>query len=336
MNQPEFLHKGDAIYMVAPSFGVAGDISPYAIRYKEAKKHFLAKGYRVIEGENIFLEEGVAASSSPEKRAKEIMDAFASEAKLILSVGGGETMVEILPHLDFAFLASKRKWFMGSSDNTNLTLPLALLADTMSIYGPCAPSFYQKKWRNAEIDAIALLEGKKDLQGYPKYSITKSNKDHPLWSYRLTQEKTIRSFHYEAPFSGRILGGCLDCILGLMGTPYADMSAFNARYSSDKVIFALEAYDLNPLSIRRGLFQMKEAGYFTNCAGFLFGRHMCRDLEIFGVNKYNAVSDILGELNVPILMDVDFGHIPPALPFKIGAKAVITLEKGNIYIHYEE
>ena len=336
MRQPKHINKGDAIYMVAPSFGVTTE--PYSIRYVEALKRFKAKGYRIIEGGNVLLEEGVAASTTPEKRGKEINDAFASDASLILSVGGGETMVEMLPFVDFdAIKKGEPKWFMGFSDNTNLTLPLVLLTDTISIYGPCAPSFYQKKWRVSEEDSFRLLAGETHLEGYPKFSITRSNKLHPLWAYRLTQQKIIQSHSYEGPFSGRLIGGCLDCILGLIGTPYGNVPEYAERHKEEGIIFFFEACDLNPLSIRRGLFQLKQAGWFKYAKGFLLGRHLCRDQEWLGVNKYNAVLDILSPLGLPILMDIDLGHIPPSLPIKVGAKATVSLnDENNIVFDYDE
>ena len=69
---------------------------------------------------------------------------------------------------------------------------------------------------------------------------------------------------------------------------------------------------------------------------FLIGRPLCRDAEIFGVNKRNAVLDILSPLGVPVLLDVDLGHIAPSLPIKVGAKATVSLKEGNIVYDYEE
>ena len=334
MRQSDFLHQGDTIYMVAPSFGVTTE--PYATRYLEARKRFLSKGYRLIEGPNVFKAEGVASSASPKERGEEINAAFASDAQLVLSVGGGETMVEMLPYVDFEAIKNRSpKWFMGFSDNTNLTFPLALLTDTISIYGPCASAFFQKKWRLSEQDSFDLLMGKKMLTGYPKYSITKKNALHPLWTYRLTQPKIIQAVNYEKPLEGILLGGCLDPILGLVGTPYADVKAFMARHPQ-KIIWFLEACDLNPLAIRRGLFQLKEAGWFDRAAGFLFGRHLCGDAEWIGVNKYNAVTDILADLGLPILMDIDLGHVSPSLPIKVGAEATVSLKDGNIIFEYKQ
>ncbi|MBP5091572.1 MAG: LD-carboxypeptidase [Bacilli bacterium] len=333
MRKPAYLQKGDVVRFVAPSFGVTTE--PYMSRYARAYKNWKRFGYNVEEGPNVHLNDGVAASSSPEERAKEIMEAFSSDASLILSVGGGETMCEILPYIDFAKLKElPPKWFMGYSDNTNLTFPLTVLCNTLAVYGPCATQFFQKEPRLSEKDALRLLQGEKDFEGYPLYSKTKNNPLRPFLPYRLSKKKIITPINYEEPMKGTLLGGCLDCLITLCGTKYDEVRRFNAEHK-EGVIWFLEACDLSPLGIRRALFQLKEAGWFDNAKGFLFGRPLCIEGEMMGVDHINAVTDILSDLGKPILLDVDLGHIPPMLPIISGAKAVASYQNENIYLHYE-
>ena len=294
------------------------------------------KGFIVEEGPNVRLAEGVAASASPEARAKEINDAFASDAKLILSVGGGETMYEILPYVDFdAIRKSEPKWFMGFSDNTHLTFLLPTLCDTAAIYGPCAGSFFMKKWRCSEADALAILEGATHSEGYPKWSITRTREDRPLWGYRLTQPKIITPYQYEKPFEGTLLGGCMDVLLGLKGTKYDQVAAFNKAHP-EGVIWFMEAFDFNSLLLRHAYWQLRQAGWFDNAKGFLIGRPRAGWEEIMGVDRFNAATDILGSLGVPILFDVDVSHLGPTLPIKTGIQARVAFEKGNLIIDYSE
>ncbi len=334
MRQAPFLRGNELIDLVAPSFGVTTE--PYLSRNEVAIKNFKKMGFRVHEGECVHLEEGVASSASPQKRGKEIMDAFHDESSLILSVGGGELMNEILPFIDFEEI--KRlppKWFMGFSDNTNLTFTLATLSNSISIYGPCSPQFFSKKLRCSELDAFSLLKGEKHIEGYPKYSITPRNELHPLWIYRLTQKKVITPYFYSKPMEGILLGGCLDCLANLCGTRFDNVKDFNEKHP-EGVIWFLEACDLSPLALRRALFELKEAGWFVHTKGFLMGRHLCGDNEIFGVSKVNATLDILSTFGVPILMDIDLGHIPPSMPIKVGAKAKVSFKQENIVFDYQE
>jgi len=332
MRKPPYLHKGSKIYLVAPSFGCTTE--PYLTRLEVSIKNLKKMGYEVIEGPNIHLEDGVAASTSAKARAKEIMDAFASDADLILSVGGGETMCEILPYIDFEKIKNlPPKWFMGFSDNTNLTATIAMLSDTMTVYGPCAPQFFMKKIRLSELDGLRMLSGEKHFEGYPKYSITKSNKERPLWTYRLTQPKIITPHKFKAPVEGTLFGGCMDCLINICGTKYDKVAEFNAAHP-EGIIWFLEACDLNPLSLRRACFQLKEAGWFQNAKAILFGRPLCLNAEIMEINRFNACLDILQDLNIPILFDIDLGHISPSMPIMTGAKAKVSLVKGNVIFDY--
>ena len=61
------------------------------------------------------------------------MDAYESDSSAIISVGGGEIMCEILPYIDFDKIAKlPHKFFMGFSDNTNLTYTLATIYSFVS------------------------------------------------------------------------------------------------------------------------------------------------------------------------------------------------------------
>lgn len=334
MKLPPFIHPGDKVIAVAPSFGVTSE--PYLTRYQIARKNWERRGYFVEEGPCVHLEEGVASSASPEKRAEEIMGAFRGDASLILSVGGGETMCDILPYIDFEEISKlPPKWFMGFSDNTNLTFPLATLSSLITVYGPCFPQYFHKPYRLAEKDALDLLEGRTaHVEGYPKYSITRSNPDHPLWTYRCTQKKVITPINGEEPMRGTLLGGCLDCLINICGTEFDRVKEFIAK-EKEGVIWFLEACDLSPLGIRRALFQLIHAGWFASAKGFLIGRPLCKDAEICGVNKHSAVSDMLSSFGVPIWMDVDLGHISPSMPILCGAKATVSLIEGNLIIDYD-
>ena len=87
-------------------------------------------------------------ATRPEKCAEEFNDWYTSpENDVLISCGGGELMCTILDDIDFDRIRqAEPKWFMGYSDNTNLTFLLTTLCDTASIYGPCAAAFGMEPW----------------------------------------------------------------------------------------------------------------------------------------------------------------------------------------------
>ena len=62
--------------------------------------------------------------------------------------------------------------------------------------------------------------------------------------------------------------------------------------------------------------------------GFLIGRPLCYGQELMGLDQYHAVTDLLSEYRVPIVMDVDIGHLPPQMPLICGSMADVAV-KGN-------
>jgi muramoyltetrapeptide carboxypeptidase LdcA involved in peptidoglycan recycling len=184
-------------------------------------------------------------------------------------------------------------------------------------------------------DAFDLVCGKKDIvKSYGKWEKESlKDEEHPLIPYNLTEQLQIRYFHTdkdEAEFEGRLIGGCMDCLVTLLGTRFDGVKEFNERYEDDGFIWFLESCDLNPMAIRRAVWQMKEAGWFSHVKGFLIGRPLHFEEEAMGVDRYNAVTDLLKEYKVPVIMDLDIGHLPPMMPLVCGARASVR-SKGNSF-----
>ena len=335
MRQAEFLDYGATIEMIAPSFGVTTE--PYFTRYEASKRNLERLGFQIKEGENVHSDTGIFSSNTPTKRAAEFINAYTdSSVDAIFSVGGGELMVDILPYIPFRKLKKvPPKWFVGYSDNTNLIFPLTTLCDVVSIYGPCATTFYEKPLLYSERDTMKMLFGEKHFSGYQFYGKETNDGNHPFQRYSLDIRKKIKAINYSEPFQGTLVGGCLDCLLTLCGTKYDKVTQFKKKHTEGLVWF-LEACDLDLLSIRRGLFQLDQAGWFDNAKGFIIGRPLAISEKTEGIDHFSAVTDILSSKQVPILMDVDFGHLPPMMPIKSGAECRISFQKGNIRMDYME
>lgn len=337
MRYPAFLNPNGKIGFIAPSFGAS--ISPYRERFQRACERFSAEGYELVLGPNCNAACGIGKSNTPEKCAEEINDFFChNRADVIIACGGGETMCEDMSYVDFAGITNApAKWFMGYSDNTNLTFLLPTLCDTAAIYGPLAPSFGTDTVHESLLDAKRLFTGKaltvRNYNGWERKSIkTPSN---PFEGYNITEPYCQQSFPKDdLDFSGRLLGGCLDLLSVLCGTRFDAVSAFIDRYREDGIIWFLEACDLTPMGVRRSLWQLKEAGWFRYVKGFLIGRPALFEYEMMGENRINAVLDMLSGYGVPVLMDLDIGHLPPMMPLICGAYANVHSDGKSVSIEH--
>lgn len=336
MRYPKFLQKNDKIGFVAPSFGC--DTEPYFSAFSNAREKFNQLGYGIDLGPNCLVGKGIGISNTPVLCAEELNTYYQSEEnQVIISCGGGELMCEVVPYIDFEMVKNVTpKWYMGFSDNTNFTFLSTTISDTAAIYGPCASAFGMEPWHPSIEDAYDLLCGKKNtFTNYEKWEKEGlKDEEHPLLPYNVTEPVKMVSTVGDVSFEGRLVGGCLDCLINLVGTKYDQVKAFNEKYKDDGIIWFLEACDLNVMSIRRALWHLKEAGWFEHVKGFLIGRPLCIEEEAFGIDHLEAVTSILSEFGVPILMDLDIGHYAPMIPIVSGSIAKVVFEENTIKITY--
>lgn len=76
------------------------------------------------------------------------------------------------------------------------------------------------------------------------------------------------------------------------------------------MLWYLENFASDPLTLYRILWQMKEANWFFNCNGFIIGRTR----GIFQVDDFSyldALHKIFDDMKIPVIYDVDIGHLPP-------------------------
>lgn len=352
MRYPNFLQNNGTIGFVAPSFGCA--IEPYTSGFDNAQKKWRKMGYQMKLGPNCYAGDGVGISSTPQACGQELTQGYCDkESDILISCGGGELMCEILDHVDFERIGkADPKWYMGYSDNTNFTFLLTTLCDTASVYGPCAGTFGMEPWHESLSDAMALLRGEKlTLSGYDRWERESlKDEEHPCVPYNLTEASVIKYLlpdgrtnvdslaaaggQESAPqidFSGRLLGGCVDCLVNLLGTGYDRVTDFVERYQGDGILWFLEACDLNLMGIRRAMWQMEHAGWFRHCSGFLIGRpRIGMGVSEFGIDEYQAVVEMIKKYHVPILMDLDIGHISPMMPLICGSMARVVSD-GSTY-----
>lgn len=364
MRYPKFLPENGTIGFVAPSFGC--NIEPYRSGFINAQKKFAALGHKLDLGPNCYEGSGIGISNTPQACGRELTEYYCSDTNdVLISCGGGELMCETINCVDFARIREAQpKWYMGFSDNTNMTYLLATLCDTASIYGPCAAAFGMEPWHESLFDAYGLLRGQKDtVHGYDLWEKeSKKDEAHPLEPYNVTEPRRLRVFlpqqsecasgcdsampmqdaaaykllesdNATLKVEGRLLGGCMDCLVTLLGTQYDKTREFTNRYKDDGIIWFLEACELNVMAIRRAIWQMKNAGWFSHVKGFLIGRPMLYGQDMMGLDQYHAVCDLLEDLGVPVIMDVDLGHLAPMMPIVCGAYAAVEVSGNDISIY---
>jgi muramoyltetrapeptide carboxypeptidase len=336
---PAPLRPGDLIGITAPSAGVAGAA---LARLDLAISHLRGKGFRVLEG-RCLRGEHKEVSAPREARAEELMRFLTDpDVAAVWPPWGGELATELLDLVDFDALRSSRPiWFCGYSDLSTLQLPLLLRSGWASAHGPNLMDLIESQSDALTTGALGLLASG---LGEPvtQHSSTHYQVDWTPYEQRvdapfnLTQRTEWRRLDQpDQPITvrGRLVGGCLDTIVGLAGTPYGDVPEFIANSASDGVLLFLENAEMSPPELVRSLVSLRRHGWFEGLQGLLIGRSSGPVSDDPARLTYReALSAALQGVQCPVLFDLDIGHRPPQFTLINGARVQLKFEDGGGWI----
>lgn len=333
---PRPLRAGDRVGVTSPSAGINRDV--------EARLDFTvdwlrAHDFEVVLGDCLHSEEIVSAPAKD--RAQELTEMLLDpEIQAVVPPWGGELAIEILPHLDFEQLAgAEPTWVVGYSDISTVLAPLTTLTGVATLHGqnlmdtPNELPGEVSHWTGA----LATPTGGTLAQRATRMH---SSPFAPFW-YRARPTRTNYSLDEPGSWrvlqpddttpldlSGRLIGGCIDVLGPLAGTDYLNISSFAERYAADDgLIVYLEVSDAHALDAARHLWGMRLAGAFDHANAILIGRTVAADSD--GFTQEDAVRNALGDLDVPIVLDVDCGHVYPQLSLINGAFAQLRIDDSD-------
>lgn len=335
MIYPEFLKEKAIIGVTAPSDGTEGE--PEIYRLNQAIKKVEEQGFKVLETANIRSSE-LGRSSSALERAKQFEELITNEdVKAIIHVSGGDFQIETLPYLNFDLIKENPKWIQGYSDPTNYLFTITTNLDIATIYSYNFKPFGMKDWHQSLYNNLEILKGniiKQDSfdlyeNDYREYVIGDEN-----FNLNAPVKWDIVTGEKEVEFSGRIIGGCLDILLELIGTKYDNTKSFVEKYKDDGIIWYFDNFGVDCEHIVRCMLQLREAGWFNHVTGIVFGRSLNEE-SCYGVSFNDSVLTGLKDLNVPVITNADIGHKSPMLTIINGAVATIKCSDGKGSIEYE-
>jgi muramoyltetrapeptide carboxypeptidase len=328
---PAPLARGEAIGVTAPSSGVGAAMRA---RFDFCVEHAQSHGYAVKLGECLFSEGIVSASA--EHRARDLHALWeAKEVRAIIPPWGGELLINMLDHIDFAKLAREPKWLAGWSDLSTLLLPLTTLTGVASMHGinlmglpSIAPGQRLTSWRTAlghkcgdRFTQHALTHFSKQFLPFETTPTECTMELDTFTRWRvLGEERAVR-------VRGRLIGGCLDTLVHLAGTRFGEVPAFARAYAPEGTLVYLENCDFTTSAMARALHQLRYAGWFDEANAIVLGRSTGK--ESGGLTNADAIADALSSLGIPVLYDFDISHAEPQMVIINGALAEISYADGR-------
>ena len=325
---PAPLRAGDRIGVTAPSSGLPARLRP---RLEFAVGRLRAEGYDVVLGECLGEGDGVVSAPAADRAAE--LTAMLTDPSIaaVVPPWGGELAVDLLPHLDWtALAAADPTWLVGFSDISTLLLPLTLRTGTATLHAetlldtPYPVPAPLLSW----LDVVTAAEGPL-VQGATTRHLRGEPADwarHPRRTRRRYRERGTWRPLAPGPVHvrGRLIGGCLDTISALAGTAFGDVPGFAAAEAPDGVLLYLDVAEHAAYDVARDLWRLRLAGWFDVASAVLVGRTRAPDSR--DLTQRQAVARVLGDLPVPVVLDVDLGHVPPQLALVNGADAELVVD----------
>ncbi|MCP6629123.1 LD-carboxypeptidase, partial [Klebsiella pneumoniae] len=117
-----------------------------------------------------------------------------------------------------------------------------------------------------------------------------------------TQWKRLDGVTSSLTFSGKLIGGCLEIISRLAGTPFGNVPLFKASNSPQGIILYFENVEMAPCELTRALFSLRLQGWFDNLNGVLIGRSAAPDVSDPTKHNYlDALKAAFENIAVPVL-----------------------------------
>ena len=327
---PKALQTGQTIGITAPSSGVDSELHDLI---HLSKKQFVNRGYHLEIGETVWTQYK-AASSTKEKRATELNAMLQSQdIQAIIPPWGGEILQEILPLIEWEKV--QPKWVLGYSDTSTLLFALTLKTGIATAHGTNLVDLRSDEWDQTTSKFLEVLTSEEGATIHqassPHYQLEWSHDKEPdPYVFNLDTEtkwETVNNSPVE--MKGRLLGGCMDTIHHLIGTPYGNVKEFQKTHLRDEpLVWYFENCEMSATDFHRTLMQMHQSGWFENASGLVFGRTDAGQ-EVGGFTTLDALERLAGETDLPIIYNADIGHIPPQMTFINGAYAEIKVANGK-------
>jgi muramoyltetrapeptide carboxypeptidase LdcA involved in peptidoglycan recycling len=325
MVKPRRLREGSRVALISPSWG-----GPYAFPKVYEKGVAVLReefGLEAVEMEHTRTRQSYLRRN-PKVRADDINWAFLDpEIDGIIATIGGDDSVRTLPSLMTEEFLENPKVLMGFSDTTTLLTHLSLQG-MVTFHGPSVMSgISQMSGRTREIQHLKdILFDPKPFYDYvpsPSYS-----EGYPDWSDDRSagmvnhRKRSMRwkILQGEGKVAGELFGGCIEVLEMMKDTRYWPPREF----WEGKMLF-LETSETMPSPNRMKLMLRNYGimGALESLNGVLFGRprgyppERRREMERA---IRSVVADEFGHRELPIVVNMDFGHTDPQMVLPLGAR----------------
>lgn len=304
MKYPEKLRAGSVIGLVSPSSPVSEE------RQEQCCKAMRALGFRIKKADNISASKGGYMAGEEKARGEWINRMFADpEVEAIFCIRGGDGANRIIPYIDLDVVRNNPKIFQGYSDITSLHLLFNQKCGLVTFHGPMISSNVVDQFDD------------ETKQGFFE-SLTADK----TYAYCAPEGFPI-GVAREGCAVGEITGGNLTVLCASVGTPYE-------IDTKGKILF-IEEIGEHIGNLDRHVYQLKNAGLLDQVKGIILGQFTRCNVDEEGFDMTRVVLDAIGDMDIPVMYNVQSGHGFPMITLPMGAVCKMDTETKSIIFEIE-
>jgi len=301
--KPKRLKKGQSIGLIAPGSAIRSGQLETAISTLEQL------GLHPVYTKNVQTKHGYLAGKD-EDRLADLHQMF-EDPKIdgIWCLRGGYGCTRLLPKINYKMIRKNPKVLIGYSDITALIQAIYKKTGLIGFHGPLAVS--EATDYNLEQLQKVLFHPQATLN----LNNAKENQDSEDENY---QVKVIRP----GKVSGKLIGGNLSLVSAMLGTPY-ELPVKNS-------ILCLEDIGEKPYRIDRMLTQLRQTYDLRQASGIMLGIFEDCEGGSGSLSLMEMLEDRLGDLNIPVIYGMSFGHIQHQMTLPIGINAEMDTANASL------
>jgi muramoyltetrapeptide carboxypeptidase len=323
------LKKGDTIGIVAPSSPVSAQCPRRTERGLETLRQL---GYRLRVGKTVCRQTHHTAGTIQERVDDLHLMFLDDEVKVIIATIGGFNANDLLDRLDYDLIWSHNKPFVGFSDITILLSVLHERCDVKSIMGPMLlPQFgeFPEMFSFTRESFLYVMENLGTGTVYQLPCAAKFTEELLWWDKEDDCPKKMQpngGWTVIAPgqAEGRLMAANLSSIMRLPGTSYFP--------SFKDAVWFIEIDDLeSAATFQRMLQQLKHTGALQQIKALLWGRFQHKS-GVTLERLREILANIMGEIRIPMIANLDFGHTQPILSLPYGKQVMVSTDPEYVRI----
>ena len=304
---PRCLKPGDTVGLITPSSYVSDpDELAFARRFCE---FFQLKW---MMGRNVGQRYGYLAGTA-QQRVDDLHAMFADpEVRGVFCIRGGYGSAQMLDKLDYGLIRGNPKVFLGYSDITALHTAIGQRTGLVTFHGPVSLS-HVTEWSQRHLRSALF-------QSAPIGMVTNPPEGNPLRAGHTL--RTVRG----GKATGALAGGNLTLLSTTLGTPFGIETAGK--------ILLMEDIGEDIYRIDRMFTQLRLAGKLQSAAGIVVGE--CKDCPPPNHDSAYSLGEVidylLGDLNIPVLYGLSFGHTIDQVTLPLGMAATLDADRQTLTI----